>query len=96
LHAENLEFQFGELQVLYEFANFYVDKLLTDYPHIRSEENADRNVLIVCALRAFEANGDAIQGSDRNRDVIWRATPKFLESTGLEAGPLVHLGVSLN
>jgi hypothetical protein len=83
-------------KVLYKFAHFYVEKLLTDYPHMRSEEIVDRNVLIVTALRAFEANGYAIQGSDRNRDVIWRATPKFLESTGLEAGPLVHLGASLN
>jgi hypothetical protein len=82
--------------VLYKFANFYVEKLLTDRPHMRSEEIVDRNVLIVTALRVFEENGFAIQGSDRNRDVIWRATPKFLESTGLEAGPLVHLGASLN
>jgi hypothetical protein len=57
-------------KVLYEFADLYVEKLLTDYPHIRSEKNVDRSVLIVCALRAFEANGDAMQGSDRNRDVI--------------------------
>jgi hypothetical protein len=71
--------------VLWRFAQFYRDKLLAKgLPRGASEE-----VVAIGAVLAFEKSGDAIRFEDPDGSITWKATPKFLKSTGLEAGSLV-------
>jgi hypothetical protein len=68
--------------VLWQFAKLYRKKLNAEHPDL---DIADATVAM---LRAFAASGDAVEGRAAGVST-WRATPKFLDATGLPRGPTV-------
>jgi hypothetical protein len=74
--------------VLWEFAKLYRKKLVAEHP----DQPIGMNIAAVATLQAMRANGDAVEELDADGNSIWRATPRFLHATGLEAGPLVIFG----
>jgi len=79
-------------KVLWEFANRYYKMFLADHPDVEVSEE----IIAIGMLRAMEMTGDVVQHIRPDGNVTWKATLKFLGSTGLEAGPLVTLGPRLN
>jgi hypothetical protein len=79
-------------EVLWEFSKFYRKQFLAEHPDV--EVSAD--VTAIAMLRAMEVTGDVVKNIRPDGNVIWKATPKFLGSTGLETGPLVTLQSTLN
>ena len=78
-------------EVLWDFSKFYREKLLAKTPDVEVSED----VAAISMLRAMEVTGDVVQHIHPDGNVTWKATPKFLGSTGLETGPLVTLGSTL-
>jgi hypothetical protein len=77
---------------LYHFGKFYHKKYLKG--HLGSE--VGEGVIVMSMLFAFEENGDAVKHLDADGNVTWKATAKFLASTGVEAGPIISFGPHLN
>jgi hypothetical protein len=77
-------------EVLWEFSKFYRKKFLAENPELSADMAA------IAVLLALEENGDVVQNIDLDGTVTCKATPQFLDSTGLEPGPLVTLKSTLN
>jgi hypothetical protein len=71
-------------EVLWEFSKRY-GTLYTAQTGICLGERA----AAVAGLLAFENSGDAVRCANSDGSITWKATPKFLCETGLEAGSLV-------
>jgi hypothetical protein len=79
-------------EVLWGLSQFYRKQFLAEYPDV--ELSAYDSAIAL--LLSLEINGDVVQNIRPDGNVTWQATPKFLGSTGLEAGSLVTLGSKLN
>ncbi len=78
--------------VIWQFAKLYRDKFAADHPG----QQMNMSVAAVATFLALKENGDAVEHADADGSVTWKATPKFLQSTGLEPGPLVIFGPGVN
>jgi hypothetical protein len=76
-------------EVLWEFSKLYRGKFLAENPDVELSED----IAAIAMLRAMELTGDVVQHIRLDGNVTWKATQKFLGSTGLETGPLVTVGV---
>lgn len=74
--------------VIWQFAKAFRKKFVADHPGLE----ISMSVAAVAAFGALKANGHAEECVDSDGAIIWKATPKFLNETGLEPGPLVVLG----
>ena len=79
-------------EVLWEFSKLYRGKFLAENPDVELSED----IAAIAMLRAMELTGDVVQHIRLDGNVTWKATQKFLGSTGLETGPLVTVGFTLN
>lgn len=79
-------------EVLWEFSKVYREKFLAEHPDV--ELSAD--LAVIALVNAMEVTGDVVKNFSPSGNVICKATPKFLDSTGLEPGPLVTLRSTLN
>lgn len=79
-------------EVLWEFSKLYRGKFLAENPDVELSED----ITAIAMLRAMELTGDVVQHIRLDGNVTWKATQKFLGSTGLETGPLVTVGFTLN
>jgi hypothetical protein len=79
-------------EVLWEFSKLYRGKFLAENPDVELSED----ITAIAMLRAMELTGDVVQHIRPDGNVTWKTTPKFLGSTGLETGPLVTVGFTLN
>ena len=77
--------------VLWQFAKFYCRKFNIENPGV----SAGMNVMASATLRALRDHGDA---EEEYSDGVstWRATQKFLDSTGLERGAVLTFGPEIN
>jgi hypothetical protein len=72
-------------QVLWEFAKQYRKRLIADQPGIEVSDY----VIATAALYAFHHCGHASREVRANGQIVWIATPKFLNETGLARGEVV-------
>jgi hypothetical protein len=79
-------------KVLWEFGKLYYEKFAGEHPSKELSVIAGT----IGMLLAFEATGFAVRHSDTEGNVTWRATRKFLDGIGREAGPLVAVGPGLH
>lgn len=79
-------------EVLWEFSKLYRGKFHAENPDVELSED----IAAIAMLRAMELTGDVVQHIRLDGNVTWKATQKFLGSTGLETGPLVTVGFTLN
>jgi hypothetical protein len=74
-------------EVLWELSKFYGKKFQAKNPGVEMSANA----MAAATLHAMEVTGHAVENISPDGNVTWQATQKFLDSTGLEPGPLVTL-----
>jgi hypothetical protein len=74
-------------RVLLDLAQSCVKDVAADHPGRYLNETEG----VIAVLIVFVKDGIAVRYSDPDGNITWRATPKFLISTGREAGPLVTI-----
>ena len=77
--------------VLWQFAKFYRSKLNAEYP----DKQIGMNIAATAMMRAMMTSGDAVEEYSDGVST-WRATQKFLDSTGLERGAVLTFGPGIN
>jgi hypothetical protein len=75
-------------RVLLDLAQSCVKEVAADHPDRYLNETEG----VIVVLIVFVKGGIAVRYTDPDGNITWRATPKFLISTGREAGPLVTIG----
>jgi hypothetical protein len=79
--------------VLWGFAQYYHKLYLQEHP---KNKQVSIGVVATGMLKAMKTDGNAEEYEDDAGNLIWKATPKFLAETGLEAGPPVIFAPDVN
>jgi hypothetical protein len=79
-------------EVLWEFSKSYRKMFQAKHPDVK----LSAGVAAIATVRAMETTGHAVQNIGPDGNVTWTATKKFLDETGLEAGPLVTVRSTLS
>jgi hypothetical protein len=74
---------------IWQFAKLYRELFAANNP---DAEPLTMSIAAVSTFQALQHVGDAVEETDTDGNVTWRATPQFLRKTGVEPGPLVTFG----